>query len=69
MTRVRTMLSLAEDYLVERRAEGFEIGIGGEQIKAFGRFVDETGDTGPLTTRLTLDCELVPVGWTGIGLA
>jgi integrase len=49
------MLSLAEDYLVERRAEGFEIGIGGEQIKAFGRFVDETGDTGPLTTRLTLD--------------
>ena len=49
------MLSLAEDYLTERRALGFDLRIPGDQITAFARFVDEAGHTGPLTTRITLD--------------
>ncbi|MDI4665309.1 MULTISPECIES: tyrosine-type recombinase/integrase [Xanthobacter] len=55
MTEVRTMLSLAEDYLTERRALGFDLRIPGDQITAFARFVDEAAHTGPLTTRITLD--------------
>jgi integrase len=55
MTQVHTMLSLAEDYLVERRSQGFDLRIPGEQIKSFGRFVDQAGHNGPLTTRVTLD--------------
>ena len=53
MTEVRTMLSLAEDYLTERRALGFDLRIPGDQIAAFARFVDEAGHSGPLTTRIT----------------
>lgn len=55
MTTTRTLLSLAEDYLAERRALGFDLRIPGDQITAFARFVDATGHTGPLTTRITLD--------------
>ena len=55
MTEHRTMLSLAKDYLTERRALGFDLRIPGDQITAFARFVDEAGHTGPLTTRITLD--------------
>ncbi|MCF8506813.1 MAG: tyrosine-type recombinase/integrase [Caulobacter sp.] len=55
MTEARTMLSLAEDYLAERRALGFDLRIPGDQLTAFARFVDAAGHTGPLTTRITLD--------------
>ena len=55
MTAPRTLLSLAEDYLAERRGLGFDLRIPGSQITAFARFVDATGHTGPLTTRITLD--------------
>lgn len=55
MTAHRTLLSLAEDYLTERRGLGFDLRIPGGQITAFARFVDATGHTGPLTTRITLD--------------
>jgi integrase len=55
MIKVHTMLSLAEDYLAERHALGFDLSIAGNQIKSFARFVDEAGHTGPLTTRITLD--------------
>lgn len=55
MTEARTMLSLAEDYLAERRVLGFDLRIPGDQITAFARFVDAAGHTGPLTTRITLD--------------
>ncbi|MEQ8921471.1 MAG: hypothetical protein RLP08_08885, partial [Marinovum algicola] len=55
MTATRTLLSLAEDYLAERRALGFDLRIPGEQITAFARFVDAAGHTGPITTRITLD--------------
>ena len=51
----RTMLSMAEDYLAERRALGFDLRILGDQITAFARYVDAAGHTGPLTTRITLD--------------
>ena len=44
MTRAHTMLSLADDYLDERRALGFDLRIAGNQIKAFARFVDDAGD-------------------------
>jgi integrase len=55
MTDVRTMLSMAEDYLAERRALGFDLRILGDQITAFARYVDAAGHTGPLTTCITLD--------------
>lgn len=55
MTATRTLLSLAEDYLAERRALGFDLRTPGDQITAFARFVDTTGHTGPLTTLITLD--------------
>lgn len=55
MIDVRTMLSMAEDYLAERRALGFDLRILGDQITAFARYVDAAGHTGPLTTRITLD--------------
>lgn len=35
MTKARTMLSLAADYLSERRALGFDLRIAGNQIVAF----------------------------------
>ncbi len=55
MNAARTMLSLAEDYLAERRALGFDLRIPGDQITAFARFVDAADHTEPLTTRITLD--------------
>jgi len=55
MTAPLTLLSLAEDYLAERRALGFDLRITGGQITAFASFIDATGHTGPLTTRIILD--------------
>lgn len=55
MTGTRTMVSLAEDYLAERRALGFDLRIPGDQITAFARFADAAGHSGPLTTQVTLD--------------
>jgi integrase len=54
MTGTRTMVSLAEDYLAERRALGFDLRIPGDQITAFARFADAAGHSGPLTTQVTL---------------
>ncbi|MGO9062729.1 MAG: tyrosine-type recombinase/integrase [Candidatus Binataceae bacterium] len=55
MTQLHTMLSLAKDYLAERRSLGFDLRISGKQIESFARFADEVGHTGPLTTRVVLD--------------
>jgi len=55
MTESRTMLSLAADYLSERRALGFDLRIAGNQIVAFARFVDERGHNGPLTNKIVLN--------------
>jgi integrase len=55
MTEARTMLSLAIEYLAERRRLGFDLTIPGGQIVAFARFVDATGHTGTLTAGVVLD--------------
>jgi hypothetical protein len=55
MTKARTMLSLAADYLSERRALGFDLRIAGNQIVAFARFVDDRSDNGPLTNEIVLN--------------
>ena len=55
MSPAHTMLSLAEDYLAERRRLGFDLRIHGQQIIAFARFADESGHQGPLTISLLLD--------------
>ncbi|MER8671596.1 hypothetical protein NKH45_31495 [Mesorhizobium sp. M1156] len=55
MTGARTMLSLAKDYLSERRALGFALRMQGHQIAAFALFVDERGHSGPLTNDIVLN--------------
>lgn len=55
MTGARTMLSLAKDYLSERRALGFALRMEGHQITAFALFADERGHSGPLTNDIVLN--------------
>jgi integrase len=55
MTRAPTMVSLADDYLAERRRLGFALENQGSQVIAFARFADEVGHAGPLTTPIVLD--------------
>ncbi len=55
MTGARTMLSLAEDYLSERRALGFELRMAGHYITAFALFADKRGHSGPLTNDVVLN--------------
>ncbi|MER8930991.1 hypothetical protein [Mesorhizobium sp. M0859] len=55
MTGARTMLSLAKDYLSERRALGFALRMQGHQITAFALFADERGHSGPLTNDIVLN--------------
>ena len=54
MTEARAMIALADGYLAERRQLGFDLTIQGGQIKAFARFADDAGHTGPLTTGIVL---------------
>lgn len=55
MTGARTMLSLAEDYLSERRALGFALRMEGHYITTFAQFADERGHSGPLTNDIVLN--------------
>ncbi len=55
MTGARTMLSLAKDYLSERRALGFALRMEGHQITSFALFADERGHSGPLTNDIVLN--------------
>lgn len=55
MTGARTMLSLAEDYLSERRALGFALRMEGHYITTFALFADERGHNGPLTNDIVLN--------------
>jgi integrase len=55
MTGPRTMLSLAKDYLSERRALGFVLRMEGHQITSFALFADERGHSGPLTNDIVLN--------------
>jgi integrase len=70
MIGARTMLSLAEDYLSERRALGFDLRMAGHQIMAFARFADERGHSGPLTNDIVLNWvqgqakRATPFSWT-----
>jgi integrase len=63
------MISLAEDYLAERRGLGFDLVVPGTQVMAFARFIDESGHIGPLTRRIVLEwvqgkaCKATPLTW------
>ncbi len=49
-----TIAAQVEDYLVSRRAVGFDLRGEGYQLRAFARFVSEQDDTGALTLELLL---------------
>jgi len=55
MTGACTMLSLAEDYLTERRALGFDLRMAAHYITTFARFADERDHSGPLTNDIVLN--------------
>ncbi len=55
MTSARTMLSLAKDYLSERRALGFALRMEGHRITSFALFADERSHSGPLTKDIVLN--------------
>lgn len=55
MIEAPSMLSLAQDYLDERRRFGFALGVSGAQLLSFARFADQAGHGGPLTVQLMMD--------------
>lgn len=55
MIEAPSMLSLAQDYLDERRRFGFALGVSGAQLLSFARFADQAGHCGPLTVQLMMD--------------
>ncbi len=54
MRQAATMVSQVEAYLACRRKMGFALDIAGEQLLAFGRFADESGHQGPITSALSI---------------
>ncbi|HYS19639.1 MAG TPA: tyrosine-type recombinase/integrase [Gemmatimonadales bacterium] len=54
MSRHRTMVALAAEYLAARRALGFALRIEGQQLLTFARYADRGGHRGPLTTALAV---------------
>ena len=55
MTSQRSMQSLVQEYLAERRRCGFALTSPAFQLMAFARFADQSGHRGPLTRRIILD--------------
>ena len=55
MIPATSMLSLAQDYLDERRRLGFALATPGTQLLSFARFADQAGHRGPLTVQLMMD--------------
>jgi hypothetical protein len=55
MSHHRSMRSLVQEYLDERRRLGFALMISGSQLMAFARFADQAGHHGPLNYRIILD--------------
>lgn len=55
MSPHRSMQSLVQEYLQERRRLGFSLAISGSQLMAFARFADHSGHRGPLTCRIIMD--------------
>ena len=54
MKKARTMKSLVNAYLEERRCLGFSLDIAGSQLRAFARFADRSGHHGHLTTGIVI---------------
>jgi integrase len=55
MTTSRTMQSLVQMYLEERRGAGFALEVPGKLLMGFGCFSDRLGHRGPITEQLILD--------------
>ena len=55
MSSPRSMQSLVQEYLGERRRLGFSLAISGTQLMTFARFVDHSGNRGPLNCRIILE--------------
>ena len=55
MTSKRSMQSLVQEYLDERRRLGFALAISGSQLMAFARFADQARRCGPVNSRIILD--------------
>jgi hypothetical protein len=51
----RSMQSMVQEYLGERRRLGFSLTISGSQLLSFARFADQSGHRGPLNCRIILD--------------
>ncbi|OYX16838.1 MAG: hypothetical protein B7Z07_01800 [Sphingomonadales bacterium 32-67-7] len=54
MSKPPTLLSLAESYIAEQRALGFNLGTKANLTRAFARFADGIGHEGPITAELVL---------------
>src|SRR4051794_39694012 len=55
-----TMAERVEEYLVYRRALGYELRIEGYLLRAFASFADECGHCGPVTTEIALRWARLP---------
>lgn len=60
MSRHRTMVSRAKEYLAQRRALGFALDISGSLLLQFARFADRSKHRGPLTADLALRWATLP---------
>ncbi|MEI7836700.1 MAG: tyrosine-type recombinase/integrase [Planctomycetota bacterium] len=54
MKTPQTMLKQAEEYLNFRRQLGYQLRSGAYLLREFGRYADQSGHTGPITTELVL---------------
>lgn len=54
MSSRRSMQSLVQQYLQERRTLGFSLLISGSQLMAFARYADQSGHRGPLSCKIIL---------------
>jgi integrase len=55
-----TMADRVDEYLVYRRALGYQIRIEGQLLQSFARYADESGHRGPLTIELALRWARLP---------
>ena len=61
-----TMLDLAAEYLALRRKLGFQMRSEGNLLLSFGRYADQSGHKGPVTTELALRWAKLPKNATRI---
>jgi integrase len=57
-----TMTARIEEYLVYRRALGYQIRAEAQMLQSFARYADSSGHRGPLTTELALQWARLPEG-------